>query len=215
MSPLLLQFLPSSCEKPRSFNLYYNQPTSFPRDRLRLLATSSKSFCHQEQYNHIMVQPHNYHEQYCAANQPNNKTSTLSHKTSDQQSYHTTHTTNYNSHYQLCRTIPNHPTNTNDTTIIQWHQFTGRSQMHSATVFGVVRNFLAGAQSCDMLSQCRLFLLQRGMRGKAWFPLPPSKTPPPVMRSVVSISIELKSTIITIVMRGKPCFPLLPPPRPH
>ena len=28
MSPLLLQFLPSSCEKPRSFNLYYNQRLS-------------------------------------------------------------------------------------------------------------------------------------------------------------------------------------------
>ena len=40
------------------------------------------------------IQPHNYHEQYCAANQPNIKSSTLSHKTSDQQSYHTTHTTN-------------------------------------------------------------------------------------------------------------------------
>ena len=40
------------------------------------------------------IQPHNHQEQYCAANQPNNKTSTLSHKTSNQQSYHTTHTTN-------------------------------------------------------------------------------------------------------------------------
>ena len=28
MSPLLLQFLPSSCEKPGSFNLYYNQRLS-------------------------------------------------------------------------------------------------------------------------------------------------------------------------------------------
>ena len=28
MSPLLLQFLPSSCEKPRSFNLYYSQRLS-------------------------------------------------------------------------------------------------------------------------------------------------------------------------------------------
>ena len=49
---------------------------------------------YQEQYNHTMVQPHNHQEQYCAANQPSNKTSTLSHKTSNQQSYHTTHTTN-------------------------------------------------------------------------------------------------------------------------
>ena len=40
-------------------------------------------------YNHITTK-----NNYFAANQPNNKTSTLSHKTSDQQSYHTTHTTN-------------------------------------------------------------------------------------------------------------------------
>ena len=40
------------------------------------------------------IQPHNHQEQYFGANQPTNKTSTLAHKTSNQQSYHTTHTTN-------------------------------------------------------------------------------------------------------------------------
>ena len=184
MSPLLLQFLPSSCEKPRSFNLYYNQRISHGivsacwRLPAKAFATKNNTAIQPPR----TIQPLNYQEQYCAANQPNNKTSTLPHKTSNQQSYHTTHTTNENSHYQLCRTKSNCPTNTKDTTV-QWHQFTGRSQMHGATVFGVVRNFLARAQSCDMLSQCRLFLLQRGMRGKAWFPLPQ-----PVMRTVVSIS---------------------------
>ena len=88
-----------------------------------------------------------------------------------------THTTNYVEQYQTVQPTPT--TQLYNGTNSQ----AGPRCTHSATVFGVVRNFLARAQSCDMLSQCRLFLLQRGMRGKAWFPLPH-----PVMRTVVSIS---------------------------
>ena len=62
MSPLLLQFLPSSCEKPRSFNLYYNQRLSHGivsacwRLPAKAFATKNNTttlwYNHREQYNH-------------------------------------------------------------------------------------------------------------------------------------------------------------------
>ena len=65
--------------KNNTTTLWYNQATTKNNTTTQLPRT---------------IQPHIYHEQYCAANQPNNKTSTLSHKTSNQQSYP------HYSHYQ-------------------------------------------------------------------------------------------------------------------
>ena len=179
------------------------------------MATSSKSFCHQEQYNHTTIQPLNYQEQYNHTTTKNNTTtlwynqtttknnalvqtnqatrhphSRTKHPTNNPTTLLTlpirTHTTNYVEQYQTVQLSNQHQRH--NYTMAPIHRPVPDAQCHGATVFGVVRNFLARAQSCDMLSQCRLFLLQRGMRGKAWFPLPPSKTHPPVMRTVVSIS---------------------------